>query len=130
MTRNATRRSASAAILFASAALVSLAGQASAQMPFSDYSGRRGMSPYTALGFQGGSPFGGDTLNAYQNLVRPQQLIAAQAQQQRVQNRQLGRLQNQVRTIQRGSGAPASDNTIRATGHSATFMNLSHFYPQ
>lgn len=106
-----------------------LAAPARAQMPFSDYSGRRGMSPYTALGFQGGSPFGGDTLNAYQNLVRPQQLIAAQGQQQRLQNRQLGRLQTQVRSIERGSATPTT-NTIRSTGHSATFMNRSHFYPQ
>jgi len=106
-----------------------LAAPARAQMPFSDYSGRRGMSPYTALGFQGGSPFGGDTLNAYQNLVRPQQLIAAQGQQPRLQNRQLGRLQTQVRSIERGSATPTT-NTIRSTGHSATFMNRSHFYPQ
>lgn len=105
------------------------AAPARAQMPFSDYTGRRGMSPYTALGFQGGNPFSGDTLNAYQNLVRPQQLIAAQGQQQRLQNRQLGRLQNQVRSIERGSAAPTT-NTIRSTGHSATFMNRSHFYPQ
>jgi hypothetical protein len=105
------------------------AAPARAQMPFSDYTGRRGMSPYTALGFQGGSPFGGDTLNAYQNLVRPQQLIAAQGQQQRMQNRQLGRLQNQVRSMERGAAAPTT-NTIRSTGHSATFMNRSHFYPQ
>ena len=105
------------------------AATARAQMPFSDYSGRRGMSPYTALGFQGGSPFGGDTLNAYQNLVRPQQLIAAQGQQQRMQNRQLGRLQNQVRSMERGGAAPTT-NTIRSTGHSATFMDRSHFYPQ
>lgn len=118
-------------LLLSCSALIAagLAAPARAQMPFSDYSGRRGMSPYTALGFQGGSPFGGDTLNAYQNLVRPQQLIAAQGQQQRLQNRQLGRLQSQVRSMERGSATPTT-NTIRSTGHSATFMNRSHYYPQ
>lgn len=104
------------------------ASTAGAQMPFSDYQGRRGMSPYTALGFQGASPFTGDTLGAYQNVVRPQQLQAAQLRQQQLQGRQLGKLQNQVRSIQRG-GSRSTSSAIRATGHSSTFMNLSHFYP-
>jgi hypothetical protein len=108
-------------------ALVPAAVQAQ-QLPFSDYQGRRGLSPYTALGFQGNSPFTGDTLGAYQNIVRPQQLQAAQFRQQQAQARQIGRLQGQMQTMQRGSARPTTD-TIRATGHSATFMNMSHYYP-
>lgn len=100
-----------------------------AQMPFSDTTTRRGMSPYTALGFQGGNPLTGDTLGAYQNLVRPQQLQAAQMRQQQQQGRQLGKMQSQIKSMQRAASRPTTD-TIRATGHSATFMNRSHFYPQ
>ena len=40
-----------------------------------------------------------------------------------------GRMQGQIRSMQRAAAQPTTD-TIRATGHSATFMNLSHFYPQ
>lgn len=104
-------------------------GSAWGQMPFADATTRRGMSPYTALGFQGGNPYTGDTLGAYQNLVRPQQLQAAQMRQQQAQGRQLGRMQNQIKSMQRAASQPTTD-TIRATGHSATFMNRSHFYPQ
>jgi hypothetical protein len=52
--------------------------------PFSDYQGRRGLSPYTALGFQGDNPNTGGSLGALQNIIRPQQLQAAQVRQQRV----------------------------------------------
>lgn len=97
------------------------------RMPFSDYQGRRGMSPYTALGFQGENIATGGTLGALQNIIRPQQLQAAQVQQQQILGRQLNGVQGQVRSMQRGSGQ--TFNTIRATGHSATFQNTSHFYP-
>lgn len=109
---------------------VAAAETASAQqgrMPFSDYQGRRGLSPYTALGFQGENVATGGTLGALQNIIRPQQLQAAQVQQQQILGRQLNGVQGQVRTMQRGSGQMY--NTIRATGHSATFQNTSHFYP-
>lgn len=116
-------------LLAAALAVAALGGGvARAQMPFSDYQGRRGLSPYTALGFQGNSPFTGDTLGAYQNVVRPQQLQAAQFRQSQQQARQLNRLQGQMQAVQRGTARPTSD-TIRATGHSATFQNMSHFYP-
>ncbi|MEN9665614.1 MAG: hypothetical protein RLZZ326_1977 [Planctomycetota bacterium] len=100
------------------------------RLPFADYSGRRGMSPYTALGFQGDNPNTGGTLGALQNLVRPQQLQASQVQQQVSLGRQLNGVQGQVRSIQRGGGSSGQNyNTIRSTGHSATFQNTSHFYP-
>lgn len=117
------------ALLLTMASSSAGSGTANAQMPFSDATGRRGMSPYTALGFQGGNPLTGDTLGAYQNLVRPQQLQAAQMRQQQAQGRQLGRMQSQIKSMQRAASRPTSD-TIRATGHSATFMNRSHYYPQ
>jgi hypothetical protein len=103
--------------------------QSPGRLPFSDYQGPRGMSPYNALGFQGNNPTTGATLGAFQNIVRPQQLQASQLQQQQLQGRQLNGLQNQVRSMQRGAAQPA-ESTIRATGHQATFMNRSHYYPQ
>jgi hypothetical protein len=95
--------------------------------PFSDYQGRRGLSPYTALGFQGDNPNTGGSLGALQNIIRPQQLQAAQVRQQQTFGRQLNGVQGQVRTMQRGGGQMY--DTIRSTGHSATFQNTSHFYP-
>lgn len=96
--------------------------------PFADYQGRRGLSPYTALGFQGDNTTTGGTLGALQNIIRPQQLQAAQVRQQQTLGRQLNGVQGQVRSMQRG-GSGQTYNTIRATGHSATFQNTSHFYP-
>lgn len=97
------------------------------RMPFSDYQGRRGLSPYTALGFQGDNPNTGGALGALQNIIRPQQLQAAQVRQQQTFGRQLNGVQGQMKSMQRGGGQMY--NTIRATGHSATFQNTSHFYP-
>jgi hypothetical protein len=102
--------------------------QGPGRLPFSDYQGARGLSPYNALGFQGNNPTTGGTLGAVQNIIRPQQLQAAQLRQQQQQGRQLNSLQGQMRTMQRGSAQPEA--TIRATGHQATFMNMSHYYPQ
>ncbi len=97
--------------------------------PFSDYQGRRGLSPYTALGFQGDNPNTGGSLGALQNIIRPQQLQAAQVRQQQTFGRQLNGVQGQVRSMQRGGSGGQMYNTIRSTGHSATFQNTSHFYP-
>jgi hypothetical protein len=119
-------------VLTAMLAVFAMADSAQAQgggrLPFSDYQGPRGLSPYNALGFQGNNPTTGGTLGAVQNIIRPQQLQAAQLQQQQQQGRQLNRLQGQMRSMQRGSAQP--ETTIRATGHQATFMNMSHFYPR
>jgi hypothetical protein len=109
------------------AIFASTAAAQQGRMPFSDYQGRRGLSPYTALGFQGDNPNTGGALGALQNIIRPQQLQAAQGRQQQTLGRQLSGVQGQVKSIQRGGGQMY--NTIRATGHSATFQNTSHFYP-
>lgn len=115
------------ALLFMGA-IGSTAAAQQGNMPFSDYQGRRGLSPYTALGFQGDNVATGATLGALQNIVRPQRLQASQVQQQQVLGRQLNGVQGQVRSMQqRGSGQMY--NTIRSTGHTATFQNTSHFYP-
>jgi hypothetical protein len=66
--------------------------------------------------------------------TRPQQKPPqTQQQQQQItqlqQTRQLGKLQNQVQQIQRDTTARQVDESIRPTGHRATYMNYSHFYP-
>jgi len=96
--------------------------------PFSNITRRPSLSPYTALGFQGSNPQTGGTLGAIQGLVRPQQQQYVQQQQAARQSRQLSQLQGQVRSIQRPSGG-STIQTIRATGHASTFMEMSHFYP-
>ena len=102
--------------------------QGGGSMPFSNITRRPSMSPYMGLAFQGNNPATGGTLGAMQGLVRPQQQQYAQQQQSARQSRQLSQLQGQVRKIQRPTGN-ATIQTIRATGHASTFMEMSHFYP-
>lgn len=102
--------------------------QGNGATPFSNIVRRPSLSPYTALGFQGGNPETGSTLGAMQGLVRPQQQQFMQTQQSARQSRQLSQLQGQVRKIQRPAGG-STIQTIRATGHASTFMEMSHFYP-
>ena len=96
--------------------------------PFSNITRRPSISPYMGLAFQGNNPTTGGTLGAMQGLVRPQQQQFAQQQQSARQSRQLSQLQGQVRKIQRPAGG-TTVQTIRATGHASTFMEMSHFYP-
>ena len=96
--------------------------------PFADAPAKRGLSPWTSLGFQGANPLTGSSLGAYQGLVRPQQQLQAQQNQAVQQNRQISKLSRSVNSMQRGGGQQASP-TIRATGHTAQFMDTSHFYP-
>lgn len=126
-TLSMARMALSVTVLLLVGSFASTAAAQQGRTPFSDYQGRRGLSPYTALGFQGDNPNTGGTLGALQNVIRPQQLQAAQVRQQQTFGRQLNGVQGQVRTMQRGGGQMY--NTIRATGHSATFQNTSHFYP-
>lgn len=96
--------------------------------PFSNIARRPTMSPYLALGFQGENPQTGGTLGAMQGIVRPQQQQFLQQQQALRQSRQLSQMQGQMRQMQRAPGN-TTYQTIRATGHASTYMNLSHFYP-
>ena len=113
-------------------AAVAAAGTAMAQqgpnnLPFSTVYRRPTVSPYIQLQQQGMNPL--QNQNVYQTLVQPQ----LQQQQQQItqlqQARQMSRMQNQVQQIQRDTSARQLDESIRPTGHRATFQNLSHFYP-
>ncbi len=102
--------------------------QGGGNVPFSNITRRPSISPYMGLAFQGNNPETGGTLGAMQGLVRPQQQQFAQQQQSARQSRQLNQMQGQMRQIQRPAGGTTIE-TIRATGHASTFMNMSHFYP-
>lgn len=102
--------------------------QGGGNTPFSNITRRPSMSPYLALGFQGNNPDTGGTLGAMQGLVRPQQQQFVQRQQAARQSRQLSQMQGQMRNMQRAAGG-TTIQTIRATGHASTYMDLSHFYP-
>ena len=107
------------------------AGAASAQapsnLPFSTVYRRPNVSPYIQLQQQGMNPL--QNQNVYQTLVQPQMQQQQQAIEQLRQSRQMSRMQNQVQQIQRDTSARQVDESIRPTGHRATFQNLSHFYP-
>ena len=105
------------------------AAQGPGNLPFSTMYNRPALSPYTALGFQGGNPMTGATLGALQSAVQPQLQQQSQIQASMRQARQLGQLQGQVRQIQRPQQGGMTYQTIRATGHASQFMELSHFYP-
>jgi len=126
-----TLAATSALVVFLSAAATAQGPggmQGGGSTPFSNITRRPSMSPYMGLAFQGSNPQTGGTLGAMQGLVRPQQQQYAQQQQAARQSRQLSQLQGQVRKIQRPTGG-TEIQTIRATGHASTFMEMSHFYP-
>ena len=104
------------------------ATQGGGNAPFSNITRRPSISPYMGLAFQGNNPTTGGTLGAMQGLVRPQQQQFAQQQQSARQSRQLSQMQGQMRTMQRSPGG-TTIQTIRATGHASTYMDMSHFYP-
>jgi hypothetical protein len=104
------------------------AGQGGGNTPFSNITRRPSISPYMGLAFQGNNPTTGGTLGAMQGLVRPQQQQYVQQQQAARQSRQLSQMQGQMRKMQRSPGG-TTIQTIRATGHASTYMDMSHFYP-
>lgn len=113
------------------------AAQGGGKLPFSSTYSRPAVSPYTLLASQAQSSGGGGINNmtgaqqplVYQQLIQPQLQQQQQVIEQQSQTRQLGRLQNQVQQIQRGTSGRQIDETIRPTGHASTYQNLSHFYP-
>ena len=114
---------------------VLVATTASAQganaLPFSGVYKKPTLSPYTALGFAGANQAAGvaspsASLDAYQNTVLPRLELERQGIQQINQGRQISGLGGKVRAIQ---NQQFRDPTIRATGHSATFQNTSHYFP-
>jgi hypothetical protein len=112
----------------AASAGTALAQQGQGNLPFSSVYRRPTVSPYIQLQQQGMNPL--QNQNVYQTMVQPQ----LQQQQQQItqlqQARQMTKMQNQVQQIQRDTSARQLDESIRPTGHRATFQNLSHFYPQ
>jgi hypothetical protein len=103
-------------------------GQPGGSTPFANTYRRPAVSPYMQLQQQGYNPL--QQQNIYQTMVQPQMQQQQQLIEQMDQRRQMGRLQNQVQQIQRGTQSRQVDESIRATGHRATYMNYSHFFPQ
>jgi len=96
-------------------------------LPFSSTYRRPAISPYNNLSTFANNP--NVSSNIYQQIVMPLQQQQQQQVQQLQQGRQLGKLQNQVQQIQRDTTSRQVDESIRPTGHRATYMNYSHFYP-
>ncbi len=102
-------------------------GGGGGQLPFSGNTYRRPtVSPYMQLQQQGYNPM--QTQNIYQTMVQPQVQQQQQQIEQMSQARQMQRLQNQVQQIGRDTSGRQIDESIRATGHSATYLNYSHYY--
>jgi hypothetical protein len=96
-------------------------------LPFSNSTYRRPVvSPYTQLQQMGTNPLAAQ--NIYQQQVQPQVQIQQQQIEQQSQRRQMSKLQNQVQQIGRDTSGRQIDESIRATGHRATYMNYSHYY--
>jgi hypothetical protein len=102
------------------------AGGSQAALPFANNYRRPAVSPYLALQEQGFNPL--QTQNIYQTAVQPRVQQEQQAVEQLSQRRQMGRLQNQVQQIGRDTSARQLDESIRPTGHRATYLNYSHYY--
>ncbi|MEI6657207.1 MAG: hypothetical protein WCO76_01595 [Planctomycetota bacterium] len=102
-------------------------GGGSAELPFSNSTYRRPtVSPYMQLQQQGYNPM--QNQNIYQTMVQPQVQQQQQQVEQQTQRRQMSKLQNQVQQIGRDTSGRQIDESIRATGHRATYMNYSHYY--
>jgi hypothetical protein len=102
------------------------AGGAKAELPFSNNYRRPTVSPYMQLQQQGYNPM--QTQNVYQTMVQPQVQQEQQQIEQLSQRRQMGKLQNQVQQIGRDTSSRQLDESIRPTGHRATYLNYSHYY--
>jgi hypothetical protein len=99
----------------AASAGTALAQQGQNNLPFSSVYRRPVISPYNQIANFSQNP---------QLQQQQQQLVQLQ------QARQMTKMQNQVQQIQRDTSARQLDESIRPTGHRATFQNFSHFYPQ
>ncbi len=83
------------------------------------------VSPYLNLALNGAFSGGnGGFVPTYQSIVRPQ---LEQRQQNDIQARQLGQLQQQVANLRLDT---QSQNGAFATGHQSRFGVHLHFYPQ
>jgi hypothetical protein len=98
----------------------------SSTLPFNSIYRRPALSPYNQIAQQAFNPLMNQ--NVYQQQVMPQVQQQQQVLEQLQTRRQMGSLQNQVQQIQRDTSARQIDESIRPTGHRATYMNYSHFY--
>ena len=96
------------------------------ELPFSSTYRRPTVSPYMQLQQQGFNPL--QQQNIYQTMVQPQVQQQQQQIEQLTQRKQMQKLQNQVQQIGRDTTGRQVDESIRATGHRATYMNYSHYY--
>lgn len=101
-------------------------GQGPGSLPFANTYRRPSTSRYQNLGNFANNPLAAG--NIYQSIVQPAQEMDRNRIEQMAQSRRLGDLQDSVRQIER-QPTGLMDQTIRPTGHSATFLNYSHFYP-
>jgi TolA-binding protein len=136
--RSVLHRAVCIAMLAAIAVTVGMGGEAWAQggMPHGSTYRRPAVSPYTMLAQPGAAGAGGGvsqngTFNplVYQQLIQPRFDQESGTVTQMQQGRQLNNLQGRVQQIQRDTSSRQINETIRSTGHTATFQNLSHFYP-
>jgi hypothetical protein len=97
-------------------------------LPFSTIYRRPVISPYNQIANFSQNPM--QNQNVYQQMVVPQLQQQQQQIEQMQQARRLNTIQGRVEQIQRDTSARQIDESIRPTGHRATFQNLSHFYPQ
>jgi hypothetical protein len=109
------------------AAEVASAQQGQGNLPFTSVYRRPAISAYNQISNFSNNPQ--QSQNIYQQLVVPQLQQQQQQIEQMSQGRKLNKIQNQVQQIQRDTSARQLDESIRPTGHRATFQNLSHFYP-
>ena len=102
-------------------------GTGGGELPFTNSTYRRpAVSPYMQIQQQGFNPM--QAQNIYQTMVQPQVQQQQQQIEQQTQRRQMQKLQNQVQQIGRDTSGRQIDESIRATGHRATYMNYSHYY--
>jgi hypothetical protein len=102
------------------------AGGSTGELPFSNNYRRPTVSPYIQLQEQAFNPL--QSQNIYQTMVQPRVQQQQQQIEQLAQRRQMGKLQNQVQQIGRDTSSRQLDESIRPTGHRATYLNYSHYY--
>ncbi len=113
-------------LVVAAVIAVPAAAQGGRELPFSQQYRRPAISPYNQLNTFGSNPL--LMQNVYQQQIQPQVQQQQQQIEQLRQGKQVQKLQNQVQQIGRDTTGRQVDESIRATGHRATYMNYSHFY--
>jgi hypothetical protein len=113
-------------LVVAAVIAVPAAAQSGRELPFSQQYRRPAVSPYNQLNTFGSNPL--LMQNVYQQQIQPQVQQQQQQIEQLRQGKQVQKLQNQVQQIGRDTTGRQVDESIRATGHRATYMTYSHFY--